>query len=136
MEQLTLELDEEYAMRLSLATRVRRIDPSGMTTQQVLQVLIAQNPKWRTGMRLRRGRLTAKVFEVVVGKRPIRYAKPRETREGKPAVVDESDASISAYDARAKRLAAIMSVHGMWKDDPDKPRDAVAYQREVRAEWP
>lgn len=36
----------------------------------------------------------------------------------------------------AKRLVAVMSVHGMWKGDPDKPRDAVEYQREVRAEWP
>jgi hypothetical protein len=36
---------------------------------------------------------------------------------------------------RAKRLAAIMSVHGVWKDDPGKPQDAVAYQREARAEW-
>lgn len=37
--------------------------------------------------------------------------------------------------AHAKRLAAIMSVHGMWRGDPDKPQDGVAYQREVRAEW-
>ena len=36
---------------------------------------------------------------------------------------------------RAKRLAAIMSMHGIWKDDPNKPKDPVAYQREVRAEW-
>jgi hypothetical protein len=37
--------------------------------------------------------------------------------------------------ARAKRLAAIMSVHGIWKDDPTKPKDGVDYQREMRAEW-
>lgn len=43
--------------------------------------------------------------------------------------------SLPADAARAKRLAAIMSVHGIWKDDPTKPKDPVAYQREVRAEW-
>jgi len=43
--------------------------------------------------------------------------------------------SLPADDTRAKRLAAIMSVHGIWKDDPTKPKDPVAYQREVRAEW-
>lgn len=43
--------------------------------------------------------------------------------------------SASAETRRAKRLAAIMSMHGIWKDDPSKPKDPVAYQREVRAEW-
>ncbi len=36
---------------------------------------------------------------------------------------------------RAKRLAAVMSMHGIWKDDPTKPQDGAEYQREVRAEW-
>ena len=49
-------------------------------------------------------------------------------------IVDEKPAPSDA--ARDKRLAAIMSVHGMWKGDADKPCDAVEYQREVRAEWP
>ncbi|KQQ47390.1 hypothetical protein ASF61_01700 [Duganella sp. Leaf126] len=37
---------------------------------------------------------------------------------------------------RSRRLAAVMSVHGTWKGDPDKPRDAVEYQKEIRAECP
>lgn len=37
--------------------------------------------------------------------------------------------------ARAERLAALMSMHGIWKGDPDQPQDGVAYQQEVRAEW-
>lgn len=36
---------------------------------------------------------------------------------------------------RERRHAAIMSMHGIWKDDPTKPRDGAEYQREVRAEW-
>lgn len=43
--------------------------------------------------------------------------------------------SASAEARRAKRLAAIMSMHGIWKNDPSKPKDPVAYQREVRSEW-
>jgi hypothetical protein len=42
----------------------------------------------------------------------------------------------SAEARRAKRVAAVMSMHGIWKEDPSKPEDPVAYQREVRAEWP
>jgi hypothetical protein len=38
--------------------------------------------------------------------------------------------------ARVQRLSAVMSVHGMWKGDPDKPRDAVEYQKEIRSECP
>lgn len=37
---------------------------------------------------------------------------------------------------RERRHAAIMSMHGIWKDDPTKPRDGAEYQREVRDEWP
>lgn len=42
---------------------------------------------------------------------------------------------ISPDNARAKRMAAALKVFGMWKDNPDKPQDGVAYQREVRSEW-
>jgi hypothetical protein len=37
---------------------------------------------------------------------------------------------------RERRRAAIMSMHGVWKDDPSKPHDGAEYQREVRDEWP
>lgn len=52
-----------------------------------------------------------------------------------------ADSAGTAVDAsaevkRAKRLAAVMAMHGIWKDDPTKPQDGVDYQREVRAEWP
>ena len=46
-----------------------------------------------------------------------------------------SNVSSAELDDKAKRWAAVMATHGMWKDDPTKPKDAVAYQREVRAEW-
>lgn len=36
---------------------------------------------------------------------------------------------------RERRHAAIMSMHGIWKDDPTKPHEGVEYQREVRDEW-
>jgi hypothetical protein len=36
--------------------------------------------------------------------------------------------------AHAKRLAAAMTMHGIWRGKADKPQDGVAYQREVRAE--
>jgi len=36
---------------------------------------------------------------------------------------------------RARRREAIMSMHGIWKNDSTKPRDGAEYQREVHAEW-
>jgi len=42
--------------------------------------------------------------------------------------------TVPSAEARAKRKAAIMSMHGIWKNDPTKPKDPVAYQREVRSE--
>ncbi|MYM23411.1 hypothetical protein GTP46_12215 [Duganella sp. FT135W] len=51
------------------------------------------------------------------------------------SVAEAQSHNASTEAKRAKRLAAIMSMHGIWKDDPSKPKDPVAYQREVRAEW-
>jgi|GEM_PF-1938475 len=50
-------------------------------------------------------------------------------------ITDKVEKVLSAEDVRAKRLAAAMSVNGMWKGKEDKPQDGLAYQREVRAEW-
>lgn len=50
-------------------------------------------------------------------------------------ITDKVEEVLSTEDVRAKRLAAAMSVNGMWKDKEDKPQDGLAYQREVRAEW-
>ncbi|MGV7209159.1 hypothetical protein ACLB1G_15030 [Oxalobacteraceae bacterium A2-2] len=36
---------------------------------------------------------------------------------------------------RNSRKAAMTHSFGMWKDDPTKPKDGVAYQKEIRAEW-
>lgn len=81
-------------------------------------------------MRLRRNQIIAQMAEAADIKRSL--APPR--LNAAPPV--EVSASLSPADAaRARRLAAIMSVHGMWKDDSDKPQDAVAYQREARSEW-
>jgi hypothetical protein len=45
------------------------------------------------------------------------------------------DTQETKLEARARRLAALMPMQGIWKGDPDKPQDGVAYQREIRAEW-
>lgn len=37
---------------------------------------------------------------------------------------------------RARRMAALRKVAGMWADRKDIPADGLEYQREIRAEWP
>lgn len=36
---------------------------------------------------------------------------------------------------RQARLAILMRSHGIFAGDQDKPKDGLAYQRELRAEW-
>lgn len=36
---------------------------------------------------------------------------------------------------RDARKAAMTHSFGMWKDDPTKPKDGVAFQKKMRAEW-
>lgn len=78
-------------------------------------------------LRLDPQRLTAKQLVLALG--AADGAGPVST----DAASHRDDASPDAR--RARRLAAVMAVHGIWKDDPSKPQDGAAYQREVRAEW-
>lgn len=36
---------------------------------------------------------------------------------------------------QAARRAALLPAFGMWVDDDTKPKDGVAYQKAIRAEW-
>lgn len=78
-------------------------------------------------LRLDPQRLTAKQLVLALGAADGAGPVPGDTGGHR------ADASTDAR--RAKRLAAVMAVHGIWKDDPTKPQDGAAYQREVRAEW-
>ncbi|MBV6324639.1 hypothetical protein [Duganella violaceipulchra] len=157
MAQLTVELDDREMSRVESAARARQIDPSHLTGAQLLKVLTSAQPKkakfksngmWVSGGAARLARLKAdKHFDVVVVARAVQCAVEIMEKQHQAGLVasakaasiktagEASGAAITGAAARAKRLAAVMSVHGMWKNDPDKPRDAIAYQREVRAEW-
>ena len=71
----------------------------------------------------------------------LRAGLKRAKHRGTGVEVPIPEDTVAANDAaaaqaeRAKRLAAVMSMHGIWKDDPTKPQDGAEYQREVRAEW-
>lgn len=107
--------------QLRLAARARGIAPIHMTKTQLIKVLKRQKPKWRISPHPGRSPVVLRAIEAGAIKR---------------AILEQKLASLAPGEAaRAKRLAAIMSVHGMWKDDPAKPQDAVAYQREARDEW-
>lgn len=77
--------------------------------------------------RLDPGHMTVVQLDQALGKvvADAESAPPLETI--KPQLTEQQ--------ARAKRMEAVMSVHGMWKDKPDMPQDSLEYQREVRAEW-
>ena len=47
--------------------------------------------------------------------------------------VDEYDPLAAA---RARRLLALQAAEGLWKDRIDIPKDGVAAQEQLRAEWP
>ena len=49
---------------------------------------------------------------------------------GPPAADDTLEAR------RARRMAALKKVAGIWLDRPDIPADGLEYQRELRSEWP
>lgn len=57
------------------------------------------------------------------------------SREPATVKTGQADAQETPAEARARRYKALLPMQGIWKGDPDKPQDGVAYQREVRAEW-
>lgn len=153
MAQLTVELDDREIARVRAVARARKVGPNHLTSVQLLQVLTAAYPKkakakglWLSGSGARMTRMKgAKGIDALLVAYAAQCAAEMLERQHQAALaqmpeavnmigVSADTATISAA-ARAKRLAAVMSVHGVWKNDPDKPRDAVAYQREARADW-
>jgi len=153
MAQLTVELDDREIARVRAAARARQVDPNHLTSAQLLQVLTAAYPKkakvkglWLSGSAARMTRMKGAkgidallvayaaqcAAEMLERQHQAALAKMTETVKETGGAADTAAISVAA---RAERLAAVMSVHGMWKNDPDKPRDAVAYQRGARAEW-
>lgn len=137
MARLTVELEERELARLRSAARARQIDPSHMTTMQLVQVLTDAQPKkktsWLAGGAARARRHNTALNQAVPAG-VVKHAVEILEQQHRTAVAVTSVAAASAA-ARAQRLAAVMSMHGIWKDDPTKPQDGAEYQREVRAEW-
>lgn len=53
------------------------------------------------------------------------------------AAADDTLAAGDTVEARrARRMAALKKVAGIWLDRPDIPADGLEYQRELRSEWP
>lgn len=133
MRQLTVELEEEDMAQLEARARAQRIDPARMTKAQLLKVLGAgKQMKWRG---LRRNRVVLKGAKIVFTLRSDNAGNSHIVQlnglDANPAALEEHRQL-----ARARRLEALMSMQGIWKGDPDKPQDGVAYQQEVRAERP
>jgi hypothetical protein len=109
--RLTVELDEREMRKVQAAAHARGLDPQHMTAKQLVLALGATDS-------------TAVPLQAGAGQR------------AEAPVAHAATAADTPADAlRAKRLAAVMGMHGIWKDDPTKPQDGVEYQREVRAEW-
>jgi len=53
-------------------------------------------------------------------------------REAVATPITELD---TVEERRARRMAALRKVAGMWADRKDIPADGLEYQREIRAEW-
>lgn len=56
--------------------------------------------------------------------------RPLDTNVPDKTVVEET---IEAR--RARRMAALKKVAGIWSDRPDIPADGLQYQRMLRSEW-
>jgi len=51
------------------------------------------------------------------------------------SATDEPDVEDTIEVRRARRMAALKKVAGMWAHRPDIPADGLEYQREMRSEW-
>jgi len=58
-----------------------------------------------------------------------------EAEDGRAKEATELRATQLLTEARARRLAALKSAEGLWKDRTDPPKDGVQVQEQLRAEW-
>jgi hypothetical protein len=87
---------------------------------------------------MKRARVTIEVDDIELA-RLTEAARSRDVHLDKLTAAEFIDICAAAPATPGKpspevRRAAIASVHGMWRNDPDKQQDGLEYQREVRAE--
>jgi hypothetical protein len=136
-------MDDDELRQLRATASARNIDPAHLTKSELLHLLALQDKqksKGRLGGAAAKERSNRRHGGIEQLTRAVAGPKLAKQRSKDVAIADTADTD-SANDAaleqaeRAKRLAAVMSMHGIWKDDPTKPQDGAEYQREVRAEW-
>lgn len=135
MRQITIEFDDEEMAQLEAAARARHINPERMSKAQLLKLLtLGKKPKWRAGLSARRNQLALRAAQGMPSSAAIAASALSGNGTSKRARDSVGDASAEAM--RAKRMELLALTAGSWKGDPDKPQDGLAYQLEMRAEWP
>lgn len=123
MPKITVELDDSDMAELDAEARAKRVSPEKIITRAI-------KDQFSPGGRAKRVRATGMTsgaaHEVAEGDR-LR----EKTAEG----ASDPTAAGSLASRQAARRAALLPAFGMWAEDDSKPKDGVAYQKAVRAEW-
>lgn len=123
MPKITVELDDSDMAGLDAEARAKRVSPEKIIARTIKEQFTPSGRDKRT----RAG--------VKVGG----PAKEQANADHAPEAVIEDARDIARLDSlasrQAARRAALLPTFGMWADDDTKPKDGVAYQKAMRAEW-
>lgn len=128
MPKITVELDNGDMAELDAAAKAKHVSSEKIIVEVVKAQLVHQVSAGRGGA------------QVVVGGTGNALAETGSpNRKGDVAIVDVAIADVAKPDdlasRQAARRAALLPAFGMWADDDTKPKDGVAYQKAIRAEW-
>lgn len=105
MRQLTVELNDDEMSQLEAAARAQNLTPSDMIKAEVLKALT-----------------------------PVGTIGPSDGAAVTIVKTPSTD-DLAREDRRQARLAILMRSNGIWAGEPNKPKDGLVYQKELRAEW-
>ncbi len=123
MPKITLQLDDSDMAELEALALGKDVSAEKILVEAVKAQLVR-------GLRGKRSRSQAATG--AADNALAETSNPNRTATGAISGVDESGDLASR---QAARRAALLPAFGMWADDETKPKDGVAYQKAIRAEW-
>ena len=123
MPKITVELDDSDMAELDAQARGKHVSAEKILVEAVKAQLVR-------GLRGKRSRSKAAIG--AAENASAETSNPNRTVNGSITGIAEHGDLASR---QAARRAALLPAFGMWADDDTKPKDGVAYQKAIRAEW-
>lgn len=131
MRKITLNIEDSHFAAFEAMARVKNVDPLEMITKHITQTAgimeLARN--------LVADSLEDRIQRELAALNFLNLAATLSRKDFDIAPLHPAPLEGTLEERRAARLAVLEQGGPLWDGEPEKPKDGLVYERELRAEW-